>query len=1079
MISFKGVLRQIVRTPAKSLAMVVLLAAASTLFISRVCEYYVSSRELEKQLGFYEVYGTLEANSHRLGQYLETEKGGSEKEINSYGERSYWVNYAKTVPLTEEDFKIIAESEYVESFDRRKVSAGISDEFYTLPEPSLTSRYSYQASMHGTFGQDSVFVIMDTDENRVIKVVAGHPDLVNEGDIISINWHEGIYPFVEQYVELYNTNEVCFVALVAQSSFDKLFDINIYSPSAVYPFETDNIATILKETGFNLISEEDPYVMYGYIGGQTTAELIGVVQSNLRTFNMVYTKDTAMLPAAISGNMYIIEGEHITNDGCLISADLANRYGLGIGDKVGFRLRRSSSVHEGNVFGQVMTYIPAVESLPKMTRDESLWGRKLNYPEFTWTPKEFDSIPAKDAEFQVTGIYSYLKHSYTDENSYSLNTVFLPLSYYDDLTGGEESPDYPSTFTFKLKSPEVKDIFISKISEKLKQANLEIRFYDYGNDEIITGFRALIENTRLSLYISGAATVLMLLLIQFLFLSGKRNEYGVMRALGTPVHKANLFFIGVLSTFGAIALSAGGVVGLYVASGSMDKAFSKIGADQTVLDATVPTYIPIITVLLLLVALFVVSFLELYRTSKTSPLALLQTKTQTRQNARSIHEHTDALEQPPLQDLSVEGVYRYPVKSHIIIPVKKRPHISLIFSQVSKHLVRSKMRSIVAILAVSLLLVIVVQYKAELTQRQEQIEKVYQSADVVGYINSKSGATSVEIPYSIIEKIKNTKFVESFYAEAVHRLYYLNPSYSAGERKEMRLYSFNKVSGFEYADSVDITYADGYTESLFGGGERVCILDSTVMEAMNCDFGGTIRVAGFYTGHNAGEVGVELTVVGSFAPEEGHKLSSALEGSLFVPVKAMAEMSNEYYLGSMISSYCQVAEFKISNYELPELNSFSIYMEDLFNSRDTRISQLTFVMKDEEFRLVIEPLEKVTRIMLILLPFIIIVTSLIIGAISVYMVFQRSFEAALMRALGATKLHTVLRQSLEQMLLCLIGLIIGLLILQVYHKTQLMQFTDVILITFVLYFITTTLSSMFASGYAISQRVLELLQAKE
>jgi ABC-type antimicrobial peptide transport system permease subunit len=136
-------------------------------------------------------------------------------------------------------------------------------------------------------------------------------------------------------------------------------------------------------------------------------------------------------------------------------------------------------------------------------------------------------------------------------------------------------------------------------------------------------------------------------------------------------------------------------------------------------------------------------------------------------------------------------------------------------------------------------------------------------------------------------------------------------------------------------------------------------------------------------------------------------------------------------------------------------------------------------MKDEEFRLVIEPLEKVTRIMLILLPFIIIVTSLIIGAISVYMVFQRSFEAALMRALGATKLHTVLRQSLEQMLLCLIGLIIGLLILQVYHKTQLMQFTDVILITFVLYFITTTLSSMFASGYAISQRVLELLQAKE
>ena len=110
----------------------------------------------------------------------------------------------------------------------------------------------------------------------------------------------------------------------------------------------------------------------------------------------------------------------------------------------------------------------------------------------------------------------------------------------------------------------------------------------------------------------------------------------------------------MLSTFGAIALSAGGVVGLYVASGSMDKAFSKIGADQTVLDATVPTYIPIITVLLLLVALFVVSFLELYRTSKTSPLACYKLK----HKPGKMRGQSMSIQMPwnsPLQDLSVEG----------------------------------------------------------------------------------------------------------------------------------------------------------------------------------------------------------------------------------------------------------------------------------------------------------------------------------------------------------------------------------------------------------------------------------------
>ena len=99
---------------------------------------------------------------------------------------------------------------------------------------------------------------------------------------------------------------------------------------------------------------------------------------------------------------------------------------------------------------------------------------------------------------------------------------------------------------------------------------------------------------------------------------------------------------------------------------------------------------------------------------------------------------------------------------------------------------------------------------------------------------------------------------------------------------------------------------------------------------------------------------------------------------------------------------------------------------------------------------------------------------MVIGAfLSSLIIVQTSKDIAIMRVLGTSKRKTRIIIILEQMILCIVGIIIAVIVLAI--RGALLQMLHV----FGVYAIVILLASIIASAAASRKNVLELLQTKE
>ena len=121
----------------------------------------------------------------------------------------------------------------------------------------------------------------------------------------------------------------------------------------------------------------------------------------------------------------------------------------------------------------------------------------------------------------------------------------------------------------------------------------------------------------------------------------------------------------------------------------------------------------------------------------------------------------------------------------------------------------------------------------------------------------------------------------------------------------------------------------------------------------------------------------------------------------------------------------------------------------------------------------LENLRNTLRLVEMLYPIAVVVT-LVIGAfLCGLIIVQTSKDIAIMRVLGTSKAKTRTILVLEQMILCVIGIIIAGIVL--YIRGAFMQ----MLWVFGVYALVILLASIIASVAASRKNVLELLQTKE
>ena len=124
-----------------------------------------------------------------------------------------------------------------------------------------------------------------------------------------------------------------------------------------------------------------------------------------------------------------------------------------------------------------------------------------------------------------------------------------------------------------------------------------------------------------------------------------------------------------------------------------------------------------------------------------------------------------------------------------------------------------------------------------------------------------------------------------------------------------------------------------------------------------------------------------------------------------------------------------VAEFVLDPVKNRELSARREELKELVAQPNAGALDLTLVLWDEELTQVVGPLEQNVRLMSVLYPVTAALSVLIAIGVSVLLLFQSAKEMAALRAMGCTRRRVTGMFSCQQGLLCLLGILLGLVAL--------------------------------------------------
>jgi len=151
-------------------------------------------------------------------------------------------------------------------------------------------------------------------------------------------------------------------------------------------------------------------------------------------------------------------------------------------------------------------------------------------------------------------------------------------------------------------------------------------------------------------------------------------------------------------------------------------------------------------------------------------------------------------------------------------------------------------------------------------------------------------------------------------------------------------------------------------------------------------------------------------------------------------------------------------------------------LQDILDSRNAGEVPLRLILRDEQLRMVVAPMEQHLSLLRLLYP-VAIALSVVIGiGVSVLLMLQNAKIASIMRVLGTTKTKSRSTLCAEQVATCLLGLALGLVILSVLGWG--FGFTSSLLLAGV-YLAGAVIGTASGAVIVTNRAPLELLQVRE
>ena len=531
-------IRSLIRSPLKTGLTLLLLAAAAFLFLYNLSEYAATSRQYTEAKAHYQGVLTVEEESvaeqvdARYAFFLLTDETNPGRTWDRFTYEEY--HHRSLSPETVEALSALP---FVSRAERRYMTAGVSGEYLRLDTDQNYFAYNSRLILEGTLAGTEEYTIArnmvgirwyDLGACRTltltdVRLLAGDPEQLERKaeikvdvavlsedfrDAYTMRYYRGGYKnraaantldlgiFLEDVEALESGRRYIFVLRGVNPWTEDHFIVGDDTRIGWWPYFTD--VTDLPEN----------YLSTGEFA--PLRELIQVTEDDLHTFDVVYGDDMAAIPRVTEGRILCMEGRFLSPEDagqpvCVVSTDFLETYGLSVGDTLTLEL--------GNYLCEQYAPLGAVAS----TR-----GRY--------------STRFKTQTFTIVGAYLDLnegKHVNRDFYwCYSNNAIFVPAAFLPDCVNGETYTPKPAELSFVVGDAEDIIPFMEQCLPRVEDLGLTYTFSDGGWPQVGKELVQARDLALVKLFIFAAAALFALVLTIWLFITRKKREYGILRALG-------------------------------------------------------------------------------------------------------------------------------------------------------------------------------------------------------------------------------------------------------------------------------------------------------------------------------------------------------------------------------------------------------------------------------------------------------------------------------------------------------------------------------------------------------------------
>ncbi|MBR6521694.1 MAG: ABC transporter permease [Oscillospiraceae bacterium] len=1069
-------LKTLLRSPAKSALTLLLIAAATFMLLYTVLDYAITKRTYDDTYSQYHGYVMLEHTESELSediiyfQALPHFLYSDPDSVYTYNpDRHAYDNY-HLQDISSETINEILALPYLDEVNTRYMTAGISE--YERVETEYNDftksffNYTDRVIVEGTLQE--VYEGVDGSTNamlgasavgldlRDIKVLGGSEESLRQSwyyiDDNSLhvkvdmwtadspdNWKPGWIMFD---IGINRTSNVAYLNNIVTPE-----DISGLTPGERYIFvlkiepNRSSASGIAEKTA----TRRSPYAFIGddTIGGfwpyiyslegkpenyLETAEfanlrkLIEVTNADRKTLDVVYIDEMSSIKRYQDDKLMPVQGRMLTAEDtenstpvCVIGENFAAAHGLSVGDRITLQL--------GDRLFEQYTALGALAASPKRYADN-------------FTEQEFEIV----GTFFEAGLGKLsdkeLFYAYSD------NTVFVPQSF---LTVSEEvlaeHAFKPGEISFVIPDAGSIMAFKEEYTDELEAMGYTVAFYDGGWPAVE---RQLLQAGKLSglkLAAFATAAVLALWLTVYLFILRKKKEFAVMRALGCPTPAAVKTLLFPLLCLSVVAIAIGSAAAVMYTRRVTEKNYAEFAELGLTPDLSLPVGGIVFGVLCSVVLLMLISALSLRFLATRPPLALLQDST------------NRGVPKPALRAADTPPVEFSRSKLLALEPPEYRkgtaPWHTLRY--IWRHMRRTGLKSLLALL-LALVLCFAMGF---FTVMRQTYGELYRSIEILPrFVNGFSYTKALEVA--------DSKYVSGGYYEYID-------TYCESNFVPNTVIFSNDLSR---VCPSEIEFRDGVGMDILSKNSIYCVISRDLAEKLGVSIGDKIelcrqdRLANIYSGSST-----QLT------EEEAMKIYHDTTAKPTVAGIADDDLSRVYLPVRMWESYAiivglsmqlDIAEYTLNNYH--EALNFRAYAERQLNGTTAMLS-----METEEA----DRIYQTYRLIELLYPIAFAVAILLGGVLPGIIILQSAKEAALLRILGTTKRRTRVMLTLEQIMLCLLGLVLAAASLAAVKGRELYDVAGILLVYLSAHFVFCASSSTAASISVTKRKVLELLQVKE